>query len=277
MTFLRFAVATTPDLGGDAFDELRTMLSAADGPDVEPVFVPNYVALYETIHLHAADAAWCPPLVARDLVRVAAADPVATVLRGGMDHYYSALVAHERSAVRHVSHVATARVGWVSRLSAAGYVVPRDYLQSLGVDISALAEEFFHTHGRLIHALLDREVDVVGTYASAHGGRFFTSRALADQRIIGVAGQIPGDVIVVARVDGSGRSRGTETRIGKELGTALRMAHVAPDGPLAALMNASGFGYVPPGHLEALSRWMERSLHGSFRFVSRAYDGGGVG
>ena len=265
MTLLRFAVATTPELGSDAFDELRTMLSAAGGPDIEPVFVPNYVSLYETVHLHAADAAWCPPLVARDLVRVAAADPIATVLRGGIDHYYSALVTQRDGAVRHVSHVVTARIGWVSRLSAAGYVVPRDYLQSLGIDVAKLDEYFFNTHGRLIRALLDREVDVIGTYASAHNGRFFTSPSLADERILGVAGQIPGDVIVLARP--------IDPRAGRELGAALRASHVAADGALAQLMNASGFGWVPPDHLESLSRWMERSIHGSFRFVSRAYDG----
>ena len=262
MTLLRFAVATTPDLGGDAFDELRTILSAAGGPDVEPVFVPNYVSLFETMHLHVADAGWCPPLVARDLVRVAAADPVATVLRGGNDHYYSAIVARPDSGIRHVSQIVQARVGWVSRMSAAGYVVPRDYLQSLGIELTALDERFFHTHGRLTHALLDGDVDVIGTYASAHDGRFFTSPVLAQARILGVAGQIPGDVIVATR---------SVLRAGRELGAALRSAHVSADGPLAALMNASGFGHVPPDHLLSLARWVERSMTASFRYVARAY------
>jgi len=248
MTLLRFAVATTPELGGDAFDELRTMLTVADGPDIEPVFVPNYVSLYETVHLHAADAAWCPPLVARDLLRVAAADPVATVLRAASD-------------VRHISDIESARVGWVSRLSAAGYVVPRDYLQSLGIEVDRLDESFFHTHGRAVEALLDGEVDVIGTYASAHAGKFHTSSALEGARILGVAGQIPGDVIVVTRA--------IEPRIGRALGSALRHARIASDGALAALMNASGFGYVPPDHLASLARWMERSVQASFRFVSR--------
>jgi ABC-type phosphate/phosphonate transport system substrate-binding protein len=266
MTFLRFAVATTPDLGGDAFEELRTMLSVAGGLAVEPVFVPNYVALYETVHLHAADAAWCPPLVARDLVRVAAADPVATVLRGGADHYYSALVTQHDSRIRHVSQIRAARIGWVSRLSAAGYVVPRDYLRSLGIELSELDERLFHTHGRLIHALLEGEVDVIGTYASASGGKFATSPLLEDARILGVAGQIPGDVIVVARP--------MTSRLGRALGAAFRAASIAPEGALAGLMNASGFGPVPPGHLDSLARWMERSVEGSFRFVSRAYEGG---
>jgi ABC-type phosphate/phosphonate transport system substrate-binding protein len=221
------------------------MLASAGGPDIEPVYVSSYVALYETVHLHAADAAWCPPLVARDLIRVAAADPIATVLRGGADHYYSALVTRRASKVKHVSDITSARVGWVSRLSAAGYVVPRDYLQSLGIAVEELDEHFFHTHGKLVLGLLEGEVDVIGTYASARAGRFQTSLALENARILGVAGQIPGDVIVLGRA-------------------------VDPRGALSALMNASGFGFVPPDHLGSLARWVERAESASFRFVSRA-------
>ncbi len=258
---LRFAVATTEELGLPAFIELAGMVARAGGPKLEPVFVPNYVALFETVHLHAADAAWCPPLVARDLVRVAAADPIATVLRGGTDHYYSALVSLGSSHVRRLSQVTASRVGWVSRLSAAGYVVPRDYLQSLGHDVEHIDETFFHTHGQTVRALLDGLVDVIGTYASAREGTFDLSRTLTGARILGVAGQIPGDVIVV--------SRSIAARTGRLLGAALRAHAIAPNGPLAALMNASGFGFAPPDHLDSLARWMERSIDASFRFVAR--------
>ncbi len=262
MVTLRFAVATTAALGTTAFDELRAMLRPARGLEIEPVFVPNYVALFETVHLHAADVAWCPPLVARDLVRVAAADPIATVLRGGVDHYYSAIVTRKDTHVRDVRDLDHARIGWVSRLSAAGYVVPRDFLQSLGLDVERFDESFFHTHGRLVRALLDDEVDVIATYASSQSGTFRLSPALAGTRILGVAGQIPGDVIVVARSVGS--------RVARELGSALRDGTIASNGALAALMNASGFGFVPPDHLGSLARWMERSIHASFRFVTRS-------
>jgi ABC-type phosphate/phosphonate transport system substrate-binding protein len=260
MHTLRFAVATTPELGGAAFDELASILARAD-VTIEPVFVPNYVSLYETLHLHAADAAWCPPLVARDLVRVAAADPIATVLRGGADHYYSALVAREDSRVRRVVEIEGARVGWVSRLSAAGYVVPRDYLRSLGIDVDTVEDVFMHTHARAVQALVDGEVDVIATYASARDGSFQLSPALDRARILGVAGQIPGDVIVV--------TRGVSRDVRGQLGRALRARSLPPNGSLARMMNASGFGFVPPDHLEALSRWMERSIHASFRFVAR--------
>jgi len=269
MSTLRFAVATTPDLGGAAFEDLKTLVALGGGPGLVPVFVPNYVALFETVHRHVADAAWCPPLVARDLVRVAAAEPIATVLRGGADHYYSALVALSGSRVRRVGEIEGARVGWVSRLSAAGYVVPRDYLQSLGVAVERLDECFFHTHGRCVEALLSEEVDVIGTYASAHAGSFRVSPALAGARILGVAGQIPGDVVVASR----GLAAESRTR----LGVALRRRSIDPAGALAALMNASGFGFVPPDHLASLARWMERAMSGTFRFVQRSSRSTGYG
>ena len=261
MHTLRFAVATSPELGHAAFDELASLVARAD-VTIEPVYVPNYVALYETLHLHAAEAAWCPPLVARDLVRVAAADPIASVLRGGVDHYYSALVARDDSRIRRLAQIEEARVGWVSRLSAAGYVVPRDYLRSLGVEVEALDDSFMHTHARAVQGLLEGEVDVIATFASASEGSFRVSPALAGARILGVAGQIPGDVVVVTRA--------VSRAAAVELAGALRARPLVPGGPLARLMNASGFGYVPPDHLDTLSRWMERSIHTSFRFVARS-------
>ncbi|HEY1959012.1 MAG TPA: PhnD/SsuA/transferrin family substrate-binding protein [Polyangiaceae bacterium] len=258
---LRFAVASTPDIGQLAFDELNTFATRDGAQRLEPVFVPNYVALFETVHLHAADAAWCPPLVARDLARVGAADPIATVLRGGMDHYYSALVTLRESHVRRLKDIQSARIGWVSRLSAAGYVVPRDYLQSLGFAVDAFDESFFHTHGECVSALLAGEIDVIGTYASSRNGSFHLSPLLDEARILGVAGQIPGDVIVVTRA--------VSKPVARALASALHSAFVPPRGPLASLMNASGFGFVPPRHLDSLARWMERSTSTSFRFVVR--------
>jgi len=258
---LRFAVATTPDLGRDAFVELAALVARTGGPPLEPVFVPNYAALFETVHLHAADAAWCPPLVARDLVRVAAADPIATVLRGGTDHYYAALVALRDSRVRKLDDLAWARIGWVSRLSAAGYVVPRDYLLSLGYEVDAMNARFFHTHGECVNALLDGRVDVIGTYATPRGESFVIPEPIADARILGVAGHIPGDVIVVAR--------GASRESGRRLADALRNGFFAPRGPLASLMNASGFGFVPPDHLDSLTRWVERSTNASLRVIAR--------
>jgi len=64
-------------------------------------------------------------------------------------------------------------------------------------------------------------------------------------------------------------TRTVSREVAHQLGRALRAGPLRPNGSLARLMNASGFGFVPPDHLDGLSRWMERSIHASFRFVAR--------
>jgi ABC-type phosphate/phosphonate transport system substrate-binding protein len=240
MAPLRFAVATTPQSGTSAFLELRTILAT----EVTPVFVPSYGALFEAVRSGATDVAWCPPLVARDLQRAGAAEPVAALIRNGADHYYSAIVVGPGSSIQDVKEVAGTRFGWVSQMSAAGYIVPRAHLRSLGVELSFREERFFHTHARSMAALQAGAVDVVATYASARG--FEGSRTVA------TIGPIPGDVVVVAA------SAAPELK--QTVGAALQGARVEPGGPLATLLAASVFGPVPPGHLDTLSKWVDEAL-----------------
>ena len=139
---IRFALAATPQAAADAVSELRNILARAQDCDLEPVFVPSYNALYDSIHLHDADAAWCPPLVARDLQRDGAADARLAIVRNGSRSYFSAIVGspslHAPSDIK--------RFGWVSRMSAAGYLVPRSYLASIGVahNLRACSQEVGH-------------------------------------------------------------------------------------------------------------------------------------
>jgi len=254
---LRFAIASSADLRGAAFEELRAAIVSAGGPNLAPLFLPNYVALYETVHLHVADVAWCPPLVARDLVRVAAADPIAAVMRGGAEHYYSVIVAHADASVRTLADVGHARFGWVSRLSAAGYIVPRRYLATMGVSLAHADERFFHTHAALARALLARDVDVIATYAARTATSFRLPEALRTQRILAAAGPIPGDVIVCGRRMDPPRAR--------DLASALLDVRIDPSGPLSELLNASGFAPVAQDHFDPLSRWFDTSRDGAFR------------
>jgi ABC-type phosphate/phosphonate transport system substrate-binding protein len=254
---LRFAIASSADLRDAAFDELRRAIVSAGGPNVAPLFLPNYVALFETLHLHVADVAWCPPLVARDLVRVAAADPIAVVKRHGVEHYYSAIVAHADAPVRTVADLSHARFGWVSRLSAAGYIVPRRHLASMGVTLKDTDERFFHTHAALARALLAGDVEVVATYAARTATSFRLPDALARHRILAAAGPIPGDVIVCSRRVGVDRQR--------LLARALRDVRIDPSGALSELLNASGFGPIAQDHFDALSRWFDTARDGAFR------------
>jgi ABC-type phosphate/phosphonate transport system substrate-binding protein len=248
-SFVRFALATTPQAGEAAVVELRSLFEQT-GLELEPVFARNYNALYDAVHLHEADLAWAPPLVARDLRRDGAADPCATVLRKGGAHYFSAIVGTDALS----SPADIARFGWVSRMSAAGYLVPRGYLQSIGVSLDFREERFFHTHARSMSALQASVVDAIATYAVRdHDGE--TPRvphAFDGARVLATIGPIPGDVIVASRT----MSRSLVDRIGGLLrGTSLR------DGSaIGALMGAEGFGEVPADHLEALGQWVAGSV-----------------
>jgi ABC-type phosphate/phosphonate transport system substrate-binding protein len=247
---LRFAVTASGELGDAAFTELRAAIVRADGPDVAPLFLPDYNSLHEAVHLQVTDVAWCPPLVARDLLRVDAAEPIVTVERGGADHYYSAIVVRSDSPLR-LAELGTSRFGWVSRLSAAGYIVPRRYLSSIGVNMARADERFLKTHAELAKALLARRVDTIATYAARTPTGFRLPEALRGERILGTAGPIPGDVIVFGRRSDALRAR--------ELGVALRRVRVAPFGSLAQLLNATGFGAVGFHHFDALARWFDPS------------------
>lgn len=256
-SFVRFALATTPQAAEPAVAELRAIFSHA-GFELEPIFARNYGALYDAVHLHEADVAWAPPLVARDLRRDGAADPCATVVRKGGAHYFSAIVgAGALDSPRDIQ-----RFGWVSRLSAAGYLVPRGYLQSLGMSVDFREERFFHTHARSMDALAAGVVDAIATYAvrDRAGEAARVPHAFEGARVLATIGPIPGDVVVVSRTVAPG--------VGERVGEILRSATLGEKSALAALMGAQSFGAVPPDHLDAIGRWVAGSVFSRPRAVT---------
>ncbi len=240
---VRFALATTPQAGAAAVLELGALFDEI-GLELQPVFVPNYRALYDALHLHEADAAWCPPIVARDLRRDRAADVSVCVLRNGSPSYFSAIVGN--ASLHSPSDVH--RFGWVSQLSAAGYLVPRSYLASLPKPVDFREERFFHTHGRCMEALKAGIVDAIATYATYANGEPHVPHAFPGAKVLTTIGPIPGDVIMIS------------TTMSKEQGDAitemLLAAELEPEGSIAKLMGTTRFGAVPHGHLESLSKWI---------------------
>ena len=247
--FVRFAMATTPQAGEAAARELGAIFERA-GIELEPIWARDYAALYDAVHLHEADAAWAPPLVARDLRRDGAADACVTVERKGGAHYFSAIVGGASLA----SPKDIARFGWVSRMSAAGYLVPRGYLASIGASLDFREERFFHTHARSMSALEAGVVDAIATYAvrDRPGETPRVPHAYERARVLATIGPIPGDVIVVSRaMPAADRER---------IGELLREAPLGGGSAIGALMGAQRFGAVPADHLDALGRWVEGSV-----------------
>jgi len=242
-------MATTPQAAEAAVAELRSIFDRG-GLELEPVFARNYGALYDAMHLHEADVAWAPPLVARDLRRDGAADACATVLRKGGACYFSAIVG----AGTVESPADITRFGWVSRLSAAGYLVPRGYLQSIGVSVDFREERFFHTHARSMDALKAGVVDAIATYAvrDRAGEAARVPHAFDGARVLATIGPIPGDVVVA--------SRAIPRDLAGRVGELLRSSKLGDGSALASLMGAQGFGDVPADHLDALGQWVAGSV-----------------
>ena len=261
MHAVRFAIAARRSLAEPAFRELASAVAYASHVELSPLFVDDYVALRDAMRADRACAAWTPPLVARDLVRASLASPLVAVGRRGSTGYYSALVASRRSGVAHVSELTGMRVGWVSELSAAGYVVPRLYLRSLGMDPRTLfAKESFHgTHEGALLALLDGGVDAIATCASFRGtkGAFDLDPRLATESLLAAVGPIPADLVMIG------------TELGDRARDALRGAllsiRVRLGGALTRLMNVDRFEVVSFRHFDTLNRLAERALTAALR------------
>jgi phosphonate transport system substrate-binding protein len=210
--------------------------------------LPSYAALFEAVDSGACDAAWSPPLVALDLERCGTASPVLALARARTAGYYSVLLASATSALRGAADLAGASIGWVAPESAAGHVIPRMHLRSLGLDTGRLfrGESFFGSHQRALDALAEGAVDVVATYAhyDAQLGRFVPPPLSIATRVLAAAGPIPADVIVV-RNDVGAHHR-------ERLTTALAGLSDAERASFVPLMNARRFVRVSSQHLNPL-------------------------
>jgi ABC-type phosphate/phosphonate transport system substrate-binding protein len=248
---LRFAIFADPVSARAAFDEMATAVRGASGLSLEPIFVPSYAALSQAIELGACEVAWSPPLVAQGLLASSIGEPLVAVGRRGVTSYYAVLLAAAGRA-EGADALSRARVGWVSKLSAAGYVVPALFLRSRGLDPDELFSEqsFFGSHEAVAQALTQGKVDIAATYATrAPGGRVLElpPGVGSGVRVVGVAGPIPGDVIFGAA------HLGVATRAA--LRGAFLAINVAAEGPLACLMGVTRFEAPRFNHFETLKRW----------------------
>lgn len=245
----RFALAVPEDAGNTlAIDELRAALAEASLLALEPIFVPTYAALYETMGAGRADLAWAPPLVARDLSLAGLAGPLVAPVRFDESAYHAALVVLPSSPLVHVEDLRGARVGWVSKLSAAGYVVPRGHLRALGIDPATFfaSEALLGSHAAVADALVRGAIDVGATYAAVRREALLAAPE-TPTRIVVSAGPIPSDVVVIAS--------GTDGARADALSEAFIRVRPRPRGALRRLMKVDRFVAVGADHLAPLAPW----------------------
>jgi phosphonate transport system substrate-binding protein len=255
---VRFALFADPKDARPAFDEMATLVQASTGLHIEPLFVSSYAGLAQALEHGACDAAWSPPIVAQGLLASAIGKPLVAVGRRGRTSYFAVLVARaDGPPAEGLQGLARARVGWVSKLSAAGYVVPSLYLRSLGLEPDELFAEqsFLGSHDAVARALDEGAIDVAATYATVTpGGRTLVlpSRVNAGARILAAAGPIPGDVIFAAAQ--------LNVRTRDALRGAFLSMRVPEEGPLAQLMSVDRFEVPTLDHFETLRRWRTRAI-----------------
>jgi ABC-type phosphate/phosphonate transport system substrate-binding protein len=262
---LRFGLPPGGPLDPSLFRDVADLVRDGAGLWLELVPLPSYAALADAIERGTCDAAWAPPLVALSLQASHAARTVAAVQRDGRTWYHAALVAEQAGWITRLRDLAHARVGWVARESAAGYVVPRLHVESMGVVPAGFGDEvFLGSHAAAAAALGAGEVDVIATHARVDEARRVVPRDVGfPVRVLSAAGPIPADV-VVARLD---LGRATTSLLGAALEAASRV--VAP-----RTRDGRTIGFVRAGaeHLEPLRHMHSHTGRGVTRLAPPSLD-----
>ena len=151
--------------------ELCVIASEATGVSFTPLPRAVVPELAEEIRHGEVGIAWMPPIPAIELEEDGAATPLALPWRHESASYYSALVTREGRA-KGVAELQGMRVAWVDKESAAGYLVPRMHLASLGLDARTFFahETFAHSHLGVIDAVVSGAADVGATFCTLEPG-----------------------------------------------------------------------------------------------------------
>ena len=247
--------------------ELCAIVSEVTGISFTPLHAASYGELADGIRQGDVGIAWMPPLPAIELEEAGAATPIALPWRQETTSYYAAIVTREGRA-KGLPDLQGKRVAWVAKDSAAGYLVPRMHLASLGMNPRTFfaQERFAGSHLAVIDAVVSGAVDVGATFCTLEPStrRIMTAGWLAadgskirDVDLVATIGPIPNDAIVAsARVHASTR-------------TALTRWLLAPDTRsqdlFAELFQVRAFRVASTAHFDEL-RHMVRAAR------ARGYD-----
>lgn len=234
--------------------ELCTIVSEATDASFEPYHATSYGDLAAAIRYGDVGIAWMPPIPAIELEEDGAATPLALPARQDSTSYYSALITRE-SRGKALADLHGMRVAWVDRESAAGYLVPRLHLSSLGFDVKHFfAQELFeHSHLGVVDAVVSGAADVGATFCTLdpQTNRVLTAgwtaadgSTIRNVFVAATIGPIPNDVIVAS------------TRVPASIRSALTRWLLAPDERscdlLAELFQVRTFKVASPEHFETL-------------------------
>lgn len=256
---IRFALPVFSGMETPDFRPLTDALRALTGLSFTLLPVATHAGVESVIERGVADLAWAPPLVALDLVSLGAARVFAAVSRAGRTSYPSLLVVHREASLRHVGDLAGRRVAWVSSRSAAGYEVPRLFLEACGLPLDRLfaRETMTGSHLAAVEAVRAGNADVAACYGTKGDSAASVELPLRtdDLRILAVAGAVPSDVLLARRT--------LDPAVVEIVSRALARLDDGGLFPLRQLLGAGSFVRASPDHLAPLS-----SLRRLARFAS---------
>jgi phosphonate transport system substrate-binding protein len=250
--------------------ELCAIVSEATGVSFAPHHAPSYRDLADGIRHGDVGIAWMPPIPSIVLEEDGAATPLALPWRHESASYYSALVTRETrdGRVKGVTELQGMRAAWVDKESAAGYLVPRMHLASIGIDVRTFfaQETFAHSHLGVVDAVVSGAADVGATFCTLDpatkrvmtaGWTAADGSKIRDVELVATLGPIPNDAIVAS------------SRVPASVRSSLTRWLLAPDERsqdlLAELFQVRAFRVASSAHFDEL-RHMVRAAR------SRGYD-----
>ena len=261
MGTLRLGLIPRGDERDEREREFVVSLSEALGCEVDVHHAADYRVVLTGLEQGLVHFAWLPPLVAARAMRGRLAEPIAVAVRYGDTSYSTVLVAQPTSPIRAVHDLRGARVAWVDRESASGYVVLRAALARSGVKLAQAFghEQFVRSHAAVARAVLSGEVDVGATCAHTDQGSMHFARSpyagdaglsAGELRVVFEAGPIPSDIFAVRR--------DVPPRVRSGIEAALMLAMPARVHAAArSLMHADGFAVPTQEHQRMLAGLIE--------------------
>jgi phosphate/phosphite/phosphonate ABC transporter binding protein len=232
---------------------IEPYLTSALGSQVTVVIHPSYEALSEALATGAVDLAWITPLAfVRASQKNADVQALSKAMRSGDGglFYRAVFIVKKESSAGKLDDLKGKRIIWVNKMSASGYLFPREMLRREGLDPDKFfsAEAFAGDHLAVCKAVREGKADVGATYArGAKEGAALKADGCEDAppvddfRIVASTDSLPNEVIAT-------NSDFPPMRVNDVLGTFGRM-HKSEAGKkvLKEAFRAEGWGVAVEG------------------------------
>ena len=251
-----FSFGLPPSLGFEPVKELARefadVLFAGGFTQVVPF--KSYEALERSLLDGETDAAWGPPIVCGRLEANGGTVPFRAV-RDGAVSYRSVLICRQNDPIEldRLGQIGARkpRAVWVDEWSMAGYILPRHYVQTQGVNPDAAFSEqrMMGSYEACFNELLDGEADITASYANRRGTAYveLCGNSAHLFRVLCYTEASPNDAVVVApQVDPKRR---------EEVESGLRDLIRTPKAlqVLASMFDIDGFDEPPAGSYKPLT------------------------